>query len=341
MIVGTAGGNEKAKSLTVQTASGPVKAKAIWTMTASGLKRDPFGGISGTVTSLPAAIADAFDICAYSGSLYVSSGRDVIRKIDLSTGDASIFTYGEEDNYFSALRGICEYGGVIYACDGNIIWSVDISTAAVSIFAGWISPGDQTGIGTAARFDTTTGICAGNGYLYVTDTGNNKIKRINITTKEVDRFFGTGFNSNNLDNLKAPKAIDIYGSTVYVQVDDLKGYKRIDIVSKNMENRGLGNFPGYVNFHGLIRRYGTPLALNDVLLMNINNVITYDESSADLGVYTFIAGDEPADPNTIPSSGYQDGVGNIARFDEIRGCCEYNGAVYICDSGNNKIRKLT
>lgn len=337
MIVGTASGNKKAKSLTVQTASGQVKAKAIWTMTASGLKRDSFGGISGTVTSLPSTIADPFDICAYSGSLYVSSGGDVIRKIDLSTGDASIFTYGEEDNYFSALRGICEYSGVIYACDGNIIWSVDISTAAVSIFAGWISPGDQTGIGTAARFDTPTGICAYNGYLYVTDSGNNKIKRIQISNANVTHFSGSGVAGNAVGTsstaqFNSSQDIDYYGGYLYVTDISVRGVRTVDLSNGSVtslnqlagiaEDRG---FSGVCAYDGRINWFDLYTVFSS----------RYLENSAD---YYVTAGYIPDGVST--PSGDIDGAGDEVRFNKMRGVCQYLGDFYICDSENNKIRKM-
>jgi streptogramin lyase len=62
------------------------------------------------------------------------------------------------------------------------------------VFGGDGIPGYADGIGTAARFNTPTGIAIDkNGiYLYVADSGNHKIRRINTITREVTTIAGSG-----------------------------------------------------------------------------------------------------------------------------------------------------
>ncbi|HTL81079.1 MAG TPA: hypothetical protein VL651_05220, partial [Bacteroidia bacterium] len=61
-----------------------------------------------------------------------------------------------------------------------------ISNGMVTTFAGSGSIGDVNGQGTNASFYYTSGLCFNNGYVYVSDNGNNKIKKIdaggNVTT---------------------------------------------------------------------------------------------------------------------------------------------------------------
>jgi hypothetical protein len=62
-----------------------------------------------------------------------------------------------------------------------------------NVFGGDGIPGYADGIGTAARFNTPTGIAMDkNGiYLYVADSGNHKIRRINTITREVTTIAGS------------------------------------------------------------------------------------------------------------------------------------------------------
>ena len=333
MIIGTANGNKKAKSLQVQTASGLKNALAIWTMTASGLKRDPFGWISGTVTSLAATIPSPFDICAYDGSLYISSSSTVIMRIDLDTGIQTFFTYGLEEQEFSSLRGICEYDGYLYACERHRIWRVNIATATVESFCGAFSPGDQLGIGTAARFDTPTGICANSGYLYVTDSGNNKIKRVQISNANVTHFSGSGVTgsgdgTSSTATFSNPQDISYLDGYLYVTQISTRGLRTVDESNGSVSNTKVfatgaddDGFTGTCGYSG--RVYWADIT-------QIFSVGSIETSSS----FNSIAG-------SLVSSGDVDGSGSSVRFDTLRGCFEYDGAIYMCDSGNSKIRKMT
>lgn len=95
-------------------------------------------------------------------------------------------TPGFSDGALTAARfrnpaGICiDSLNNIYIADTGNHTIRKISGSIVSTFAGSAgTPGNATGLGTAARFNTPTGICVdSSGYVYVSDTQNHVIRRI-------------------------------------------------------------------------------------------------------------------------------------------------------------------
>lgn len=127
-------------------------------------------------------------------SLYVTdSGNNTIRKIVISSGLVTTVagtpgTSGTTDAIGAAARfsfptGITTDGINLYVAnsDGNAIRKVSISTGVVTTLAGgaW---GSDNGVGTAASFEIPTGITTDGIYLYVADTGNNAIRKIDISS---------------------------------------------------------------------------------------------------------------------------------------------------------------
>src|ERR1035437_4960167 len=83
------------------------------------------------------------------------------------------------------VAGICtDWSGNIYLSDAkqHIIIKVN-ENGAVSRLAGLAgTPGMTNGVSGDARFNTPTGIaCDRSGFIYVADTGNNQIRKINPT----------------------------------------------------------------------------------------------------------------------------------------------------------------
>jgi sugar lactone lactonase YvrE len=82
-------------------------------------------------------------------------------------------------------------GRAWYVCSNrHIIGDLTLTT---SVFGSDGVPGNVDGIGGAARFNTPTGIAIDrNGiYLYVADSGNHRIRRINTITREVTTIAGS------------------------------------------------------------------------------------------------------------------------------------------------------
>jgi hypothetical protein len=133
--------------------------------------------------------------------LYVTdTGSNAIRLIVISSGNSSIFagsTSGSAGStngtgtgaLFNGPTGIATDGTNLYVADkgNNAIRQIVISTGAVTLFAGSSSgaSGSTDGTGTAALFNGPSGITTDGTSLYVSDAGNNSIRKIVISTAAV------------------------------------------------------------------------------------------------------------------------------------------------------------
>jgi len=133
--------------------------------------------------------------------LYIAdTGSNLIRMIVISTGETSTFagsstrSAGSSDGTGSSARfngpeGITLAGLNLYVTDtgNNTIRKIVVSTGAVTLFAGSSNgaSGSSDGTGTGALFHSPSGITSDGTNLYVSDAGNNSIRKIVIATQAV------------------------------------------------------------------------------------------------------------------------------------------------------------
>lgn len=104
---------------------------------------------------------------------------------------------------FSSPTGLVFYAGNLYVTDTNNNRIRKITSAGVvTTLAGQAVPGTTDGVGTAAKFSSPVGLAFdGAGYLYVSDKGNQLIRRIDLTTATVSTFAGAGGAAGFADGL--------------------------------------------------------------------------------------------------------------------------------------------
>jgi len=126
--------------------------------------------------------------------VYATNWRDHILEINLVTKAVRTFAAGLQNPFGVAVSPTT---GLVYISDvgTNCIHTVDPRTGAVTILAGSSGvAGFADGIGTAAQFHYPQGIAVSpSGDIYVADSLNHKIRKINPTTKEVTTFEGFYF----------------------------------------------------------------------------------------------------------------------------------------------------
>ncbi len=157
-------------------------------------------------------------VAVIGDDVFVSDqGNDTIRKIT-SSGVVTSFTGG----IFRGPQGIVAQGGDLYVADSgsHAIRKVDPS-GVVSTFAGSGSgvEGFANGTGTAARFRSPKGIASDGSFLYVADTGNHAIRKIELGTGIVTTVAGDGLSGMPADTpsrFSSPEGIAVLGSDLYV-----------------------------------------------------------------------------------------------------------------------------
>lgn len=98
-------------------------------------------------------------------------------------GTSGLFDAMQQDAQFSYPYGICTGGSpnVIYIADGGNNAVRRMANGSVITVVGNGVPGDLDGMGTAARLNQPTGVYYKNGYLYICDNLNHRIKRMDST----------------------------------------------------------------------------------------------------------------------------------------------------------------
>lgn len=210
-------------------------------------------------------------------------------------------------------------GGDWYIADtyNNVIRKIS-SAGAVSTFAGSGSYGSADGSSTSAEFALPRGIAMGSdGTIYVADTDNSKIRKI-TTSGTVSTIVSSG--------LSKPYGVTFYGSYLYIADSGNNAIKRVTTSGGSMTTLTSSlSDPRRMD----ISTDGTKLYVAD----NGNHrVVSVNTSNGSIEV---IAGSG--------TSGYKEGVGSAAQFENVWGV-ELNGNdLYVSDHDNwtiDRIRKI-
>ena len=237
--------------------------------------------------------------------------------------------------------------GDLYVADtaNNTIRRITPS-GVVSTLAGVAgSHGNTDGVGNQARFWAPFGIALdGAGNMYVADTANNIIRKI-MPDGTVTTLAGTAGFPGNRDGLGSAArfrnpwsvAVDSFGN-VYVADMSNNSIRKITPNGLVSTVAGLAGLSGTTDGVAANARFNHPFALtvdsggNIYVSDTANNAIR--KITPD-GAVTTIAG--------LPGyAGNTDGNGDSARFSAPQGLAtDAAGNIYVADTGNNSIRKIT
>ena len=223
----------------------------------------------------------------------------------------------------------------LYVADSNNCTIRKITPAAVvTTLAGLASPGHNNGTGSAARFDFPQGMAVDTtGKIYVADTVESAIRKI-TPTAVVSTFAGLPGMSGYVDatgtaaRFAFPRWLTV-GAFNNVYVGDTFNF----VVRKITPNAVVSSVvTNPANGAGEVR---------GVAMDSSGNIYTADYPHHTIrkitpdGTATIFAG-----LNDTPGSA--NGIGSAARFNFPLGLAvDGAGNVYVADSGNNRIRKIT
>jgi len=251
-----------------------------------------------------------------------------------ATGAAAVFN--------SPIGIATDADGNIYVADANNNKIRKISLSGVVTTLAGSTAGDVDANGTSARFNTPVGIAV-DAYrnVYVADYLNHKIRKIS-PSGDVSTFAGTGSPGNangpgNGASFNNPRglAIDVHGN-VYVADFGNNLIRKITALGDVSTLAGSG-IAGSVNATGTAASFNIPYGIT-VDAHGIVYVGDYGNNKIRkidlLGAVSTLAGSGVV--------GDADSTGIKASFNAPTGILvDTAGNVYVADSGNNKIRKIS
>jgi len=251
---------------------------------------------------------------------------------------------------FNAPMGIASDGTYLYVADPteNQIRRIEISTGAVTTLAGTGAQGALDGEGTAATFSSPDGIAFVGANLYVTEVGNNKIRKIVIATGVVTTLAGSGeYGAADGAGLTAtfnhPCGITTDGTNLYVT--DVYNYKIRQIViatgmvssltgtANTPSTLGVSDGPGSgATFNGVsgITTDGTNLYVADTGNQKIRKIV----------IATGVVSSFTGAASIASTAGAVDGPSSGATFNFPRGITTDGTNLYVADTSNFKIRMI-
>ncbi len=212
--------------------------------------------------------------------LYVAdSGNHTIRVVAIATGEVTtlagtVGTAGSNDGtgasaMFSNPTGITNQGPVLYVADtwNNTVRKVIIATGIVTTVAGDPAKiGAIDGIGASANFSTPSGITVIGSEIYISDSLNNTIRKINISTTEV--ITTAGVPNRTADGIRAtsrfynPIGATTDGNNLYVTDFTNHTIRKINIETGEVTTiAGVAGELGLVDGIGTTARFFNPMGI--------------------------------------------------------------------------------
>jgi prepilin-type N-terminal cleavage/methylation domain-containing protein len=340
-------------SATSATLSG-LAASSTYTVTVTALSA------AGDTASAPATLVTSAPP-AYAGGNTVSTvaGTGTAGSADLTGTQAS----------FKAAFEITSYGSTVYVADAgnNKIRAYDTVTGAVTTIAGSGAAGSVDATGTAASFAAPRGVATDGTNLYVADFSNGMVRKVNLATKAVTTL-ATGLSGpNNLlyasgvlylaDSAgriatvnTSTGAVSTYatlpasarglatdGTSIYAAT-----YTNGTILKVSMSTKGVTTLAGSAgagsaDATGTAATFRYPVGLSLVgsklyVADQYNQLIRVVDTGT--GVVSTLAG-------SAGVTGTANGAGSVARFNYPTGITSANGALYVMDTDNNLLRKIS
>jgi len=301
-------------------------------------------------------------IVAVGTTLYVcDTGNHTIRKIVSTSGLVTTVAGtpgvpGAIDNtlpgnvLFSSPRGITSDGGTnLYVADtGNHkIRKVISASGATTTFAGSGSPGFADNTGTTASFVSPEGITFDGSSLFVADTGNHAIRKITPvgTVGEVTTLAGDG-TSGFLDNaaggsarFSSPVSLVAIGSNLFVSDTGNHVVRQVEPAGFVTTLAGLPQVAGFSDGTGSAARFNSLKGI--AVQEGVSNLFYVADTENHVIRQVSVGGTVVTTAGSPPQAGLVNSTGESARFDAPAGVTVIGDDLFVSDTGNNTVRKVT
>ncbi len=287
-------------------------------------------------------------------NLYVTDGSNhTIRKVTPFGGVVTTFAGDSGDSgstngtgtdaEFNNPTGITTDGINLYVSDSsnNMIRKIVISSQEVTTLAGNTSSGSADGTGTAASFNGPTDLTIVGDHLYVADTFNHTIRKINISTQEVTTLAGGAGNSGSSNgtgtaaSFNKPTGITTNGSNLYVVDSGNDLIRQVVISSAVVDTLAGSGSSGSTDATGTSASFNNPTGIttdgtNLFVTDTFNHLIRKVVISS--GVVSTLSGSG--------SSGSANGSGTSATFYQPIGITTDGTHLFVADTFNHLVRKI-
>lgn len=201
--------------------------------------------------------------------LYVTE-YGTVRRIEIASGTVTTFAGAPTSGYpsdgtgtdvrFNSLEGITTDGKNLYVVDSSTVRKIEISSRVVTTIAGtpWVQ-GSADGTGADAQFEYPSGITTDGTYLYVADSQNYTVRKIEIATGAVSTLAGKAGGYGQLDGVGEaarflrPKGMMTDGAFIYMT--DSHAVRKIRIATGEVTTLAGAWINGYADGEGIVARF--------------------------------------------------------------------------------------
>jgi len=289
-----------------------------------------------------------------AGTVYVAdNGNYVVRAIAVATATATTYagadSMGSADGIgvaarFNSPQGLAADDHTAYVADtkNDTIRSVALATGEVMAIAGGTGKPDIVdGTLGDARFNQPQGLALDSLHqtLYVADTGNRRIRRIDLAAGTVTTLTFAPAPGETFGGFNAPSGLALDQDRLFVTDYSDDRVLAIDLAKGQISTlAGTAGTPGRADGAGPGAAFYGPLG---VAADGRGNLYVADDLNETVrkiiiatGTVSTLAG-QPATP------GYGDGVGSAARFHYPFGVsADCAGDVFVSDTFNNVVRRV-
>jgi sugar lactone lactonase YvrE len=309
-----------------------------------------------------AQLTTPYGVAIDSGNVYISdSGNNRIRRVDPATGTITTFagtgvagSAGDGGPATAAQlngpAGVVVASGSLYIADftGNRVRRVDLATGTITTFAGTgvAGSGGDGGPATSAQLNSPRGLAVDSGNLYIADSVNNRVRKVDLATGTITTFAGTGVAGFSGDGgpataaqLNGPAGVVVASGSLYIADFTGNRVRRVDLATGTITTFAGTGVAGFSGDGGpaAAAQLNTPrflaVASGNLYITDSGN---HRVRKVDLatGIITTFAG------TGVAAFGGDGGPATAAQLNVPLGVAADAGNLYIADVLNNRIRRI-